>query len=141
MIDKQYTVEEAAQQLADTERIGREARRATRWFRIFVIAQATYALAFTLSIDVADVPYWKAFAPFALVTISIWMIAVRYRRSVPRNGFRNMGIALCTWFALYTLMFDPALQLVGASSPWWWVLAGVVAVAPILACVFASSRR
>ena len=117
------------------------ARRATRWFRVFVIAQAAYALAFTLSIDVFGVPYWKAFAPFALVTISIWMIALRYRRSVPRTGLRNMGIALCTWFAVYTLMFDPALQLVGASSPWWWVAAGVVAVSPVVLCVFASSRR
>jgi hypothetical protein len=52
-----------------------------------------------------------------------------------------MGIALATWFALYTLMFDPALQLFGLSSSWWWVLAGVVAVTPILACLLASSRR
>lgn len=102
---------------------------------------AAYALAFTVSIDVAGVGYWKAFAPFVLATLCIWMIAFRYRQSVPRHGLRNMGIAVATWFALYTLMLDPALQLFRLSSPWWWVLAGIIAVTPIVVCLFASSRR
>lgn len=76
-----------------------------------------------------------------MATISIWMIAFRYRQSVPRNGLRNMGIALATWFALYTLMLDPALQLFGLSSPWWWVAAGMIAITPMLACLLPSSRR
>lgn len=123
------------------ERASRDARRATRRFRAFVAMQAAYALAFTLSIDLAGVDYWKAFAPFMLVTLCLWMIAFQHRRTVPRHGLRNMGIAVATWFALHTLMFDPALQLFGLSSPWWWGLAGLVAVTPILACLFASSRR
>ncbi|GAA2101097.1 hypothetical protein GCM10009823_23770 [Brevibacterium salitolerans] len=108
---------------------------------MFVVMQAVYALAFTVSIDVAGVDYWKAFAPFLLVTMCIWMIALLHRQSAPRHGLRNMGIAVATWFALYTVMLDPALQLFGLSSPWWWVLAGVIAIGPIVACLFASSRR
>ncbi|WP_336662577.1 hypothetical protein [Leucobacter sp. USHLN154] len=124
-----------------SEKAARDARRATLWFRVFVSLQAAYTLAFTLSIDVAGVPYWQAFAPLVVATISIWMIAFRYRQSVPRNGLRNMGIALATWFALYTLMLDPALQLFGLSSPWWWVAAGMIAITPMLACLLPSSRR
>lgn len=111
------------------------------WFRVFVVMQAAYSLAFTVSIDVAGIDYWKVFAPFLLGTACIWMIALQHRRSAPRHALRSMGIAVATWFALYTLMLDPALQLFGLSSPWWWVLAGVVSVSPILACLFASSRR
>lgn len=141
MIENKVSVDDATRMVAVGEKAAQDARRATRWFRVFVIMQAAYALAFTLSIDVAGVDYWKAFAPFVLVTLCIWMIAFQHRRTVPRYGLRNMGIAVATWFVLYTLMFDPALQLFGLSSPWWWVLAGVVAVTPILACLFASSRR
>lgn len=40
-----------------SEKAARDARRATLWFRVFVSLQAAYTLAFTLSIDVAGVPY------------------------------------------------------------------------------------
>ena len=112
-----------------------------RWFRIFVTMQALYALAFTLSIDIVGVNYRKAFAPFVLTTMCIWMIAFRHQQSIPRHGLRNMGIAVATWFVLYTLMLDPALQLFEISSPWWWILAGIIAITPTLACLFASSHR
>lgn len=141
MPGKKFSVDDATRLVAAGEKAETDARRAVRWFRVFVTMQAAYALAFTVSIDVAGVDYWKAFAPFLLVTSCIWMIALQHRRSAPRHGLRNMGIAVATWFALYTLMLDPALQLFGASSPWWWVLAGMVSVTPILACVFANSRR
>jgi len=141
MSENKFSVEDATHLVAVGEKAAQDARRATRWFRVFVVMQAAYALAFTLSLDIAKVNYWKAFAPFLLVTLCIWMIAFRYRESIPRHGLRNMGIAVATWFALYTLMLDPALQLFGLSSPWWWVLAGVVSITPILACLFASSRR
>ena len=103
--------------------------------------QALYALAFTLSIDIVGVNYRKAFAPFVLTTMCIWMIAFRHQQSIPRHGLRNMGIAVATWFVLYTLMLDPALQLFEISSPWWWILAGIIAITPNLACLFASSHR
>lgn len=141
MPDKKFSVDDATRLVAAGEKAEADARRAVRWFRVFVVMQAVYALAFTVSIDVAGVDYWKAFAPFLLVTLCIWMIALQHRQSAPRHGLRNMGIAVATWFVLYTLMLDPALQLFGASSPWWWVLAGVIAISPILACLFASSRR
>lgn len=130
----------AAEQLAATTRIAGEAKRATRWFRWFAIVQALFALSFTLSVDVAGTPYWPAFLVLGLATGSLWFKAVLLRHSAPRYGLRNMGIAMATWFALYTLMLDPALQLFGLSSPWWWVLAGVIAASPIAACAFSSSR-
>ena len=141
MSENTFSVDDATRMVAVGEQAAQQAKRATRWFKVFVLLQAAYALAFTLSIDVAGVGYWKAFAPFVLATLCIWMIAFRYWRFVPRHGLRNMGIALATWFALYTLMLDPALQLFQLSSPWWWVLAGIIAVTPIVACLFASSRR
>ncbi|MFS0712535.1 hypothetical protein ABC195_01535 [Microbacterium sp. 2P01SA-2] len=141
MTQNHFAYDDAARMVAVGTKAEKDARRATRWFRIFVVAQAAYALAFTLSIDVAGVGYGKAFAPFLLATLCIWTIAFRYQRSVPRHGLRNMGIAVATWFALYTLMLDPAFQLLQLSSPWWWVLAGVVSISPILACLFRSSRR
>lgn len=141
MSENTFSVNDATRMVAVGEQASQHARRATRWFKVFVLLQAAYALAFTLSIDVAGVGYWKAFPPFVLVTLCIWLIAFLHRQSVPRHGLRNMGIAVATWFALYTLMLDPALQLFQLSSPWWWVFAGVIAVTPILACLFASSRR
>lgn len=141
MPDNQISADDATRLVAAGEKAGRDARRATRWFRAFIVLQAAYALAFTLSIDVASVDYWNAFAPFLLATVCIWMIALLHRQSAPHHGLRNMGIAVATWFALYTLMLDPALQLFMLSSPWWWVLAGVVSVSPILACLLTSSRR
>ena len=132
---------DATRMVAVGEQAAQYATRATRWFRAFVLLQAAFALAFTLSIDVTGVGYWRAFAPFALATLCIWMIAFLRRQSAPRNGLRNMGIAVATWFALYTLMLDPTLQLFQLSSPWWWVLAGIISVTPILACLFPSSRR
>lgn len=124
-----------------SERAEADALHAIRWFRVFVAAQAAYALAFTLSLDIAGVDYWVAFAPFALATTCIWFLAFQYRRAIPRHGLRNMGIAVAVWFTLYTLMLDPALQLFQLTSLWWWVLAGVVAISPMLACLFASSRQ
>lgn len=141
MSANQISANEARTMVIASEQAARNARRTTRWFRVFVAAQAAYALAFTLSIDVAGVPYWQACAPLAVATISIWMIAFRFRRSVPRNGLRNTGIALATWFSLYTLMLDPALQLFELSAPWWWVAAGIFAITPLLACLMPSSRR
>lgn len=141
MTDLHFSVDDAIARMAAGEEIAVKAHRATRWFKWFVFLQAAFALAFTLSIDVATVPYWNAFALWLLATLSLWSTASLHRRSAPRNGLRNMGTAVATWFALYTLMFDPALQLVGASSPWWWVLAGVIAISPILACFPASSRK
>lgn len=135
------SIEDATRMVAAGDQAAQNARRATRWFRAFVLLQAAYVLAFTLSIDVAGVGYWKAFAPFVLATLCIWTIALLHRQSVPRHGLRNMGIAVATWFALHTLMLDPALQLFQLSSPWWWVLAGIISVTPIVACLFASSRR
>lgn len=141
MTQNNFAYDDASRMVAVGTKAEKDARRATRWFRIFVVLQAAYALAFTLSIDVAGADYWKAFLPFVLASVCIWMIALRSERSAPRNGMRNMGIAVATWFALYTLMLDPALQLLQLSSPWWWVLAGVVSISPILACLFPSSRR
>lgn len=131
---------EAAERLDTTARIAGEAKRATRWFRWFAIMQALFALSFTLSVDVAGTPYWPAFLVLGLATGSLWFKAVLLRHSAPRYGLRNMGIAMATWFALYTLMLDPALQLFGLTCPWWWVLAGVIAASPIAACAFSSSR-
>lgn len=108
-----------------------------RWF---VVAQTFFSLSFTISLDVRHMPYWNAFVPMLLGTASIWMVAYLQRRSAPRHGLRNMGIAMATWFALYTLMLDPALRLVGATSSWWWALAGIIAASPILARLSASSR-
>ncbi|UBH07476.1 hypothetical protein K8P10_002987 [Leucobacter sp. Psy1] len=141
MTTNSIPLEDAETMVLSSTQAARKARRATRWFRVFIVLQAAYAFAFTLAIDVAEVPYWQAFAPLMVATISIWMIACLYRQTLPRYGLRNMGIAVATWFALYTLMFDPALQLLNMSSPWWWVLAGVVAITPMLACLFVSSRR
>jgi len=141
MSQHSISVDEARALIASDAKISAEARRAVRWFRWFVVVQAFFALSFTISLDVFHTPYWNAFAPMLLGTVSIWMAALLHRRSAPRDGLRNMGIAMATWFALYTLMLDPALQLVGATSSWWWALAGIVAVSPILACLSASSRR
>lgn len=140
MSQNRISVEDARALITSDVKISAEARRAVRWFRWFVVAQTFFALSFTISLDLLHVPYWNAFVPMALGTASIWMVAYLQRRSAPRYGLRNMGIAVATWFALYTLMLDPALQLVGATSSWWWALVGIVAASPILACLFASSR-
>ena len=141
MTQHHISADEARALIATNAKISIEARRAVRWFRWFVIVQAFFALSFTISLDVFHTPYWRAFAPMLLGTGSIWMTAFLHRRSAPRDGLRNMGIAVATWFVLYTWMLDPALQLVGATSSWWWALAGLIAVSPILACLSASSRR
>ncbi|WP_285026092.1 hypothetical protein [Plantibacter sp. ME-Dv--P-122b] len=141
MTQQHFPLDEAHVRLATNEKISSEARRAARWFPWFVIVQACFALSFTVSVDVFHTPYWSAFVPMLLGTASIWLVALLRRRSAPRDGIRNMEIAVVTWFVLYTWMLDPALQLVGATSSWWWVLAGVVAVSPILVCLSASSRR
>lgn len=141
MSQHNISFDEARLRLQTVEKVSTEARRAVRWFRCFVVVQAFFALSFTISLDVVGTSYWKAFLPMLLGTVSIWSTALLHRRSAPRHGLRNMGIAVATWFVLYTWMLDPALQLVGATSPVWWVLAGVVAVSPVLACLSASSRR
>jgi hypothetical protein len=141
MSQHHISFDEARARLESIGKVSTEARRAVRWFRWFVCVQAFFALSFTISLDVAGTPYWKAFAPMLLGTVSIWTAALLHRRSAPRHGLRNMGIAVVTWFVLYTWMLDPALQLVGAEWPGWWVLAGLVAVSPVLACLSASSRR
>ncbi|WP_030743086.1 hypothetical protein [Streptomyces sp. NRRL F-5135] len=141
MVHHHISADEAVACVAAGEKAGAEARRATRWFPAFVGLQAGFALAFTFAVDVFHVYYWTAFGLLSLGSVSIWTIALRNQVSAPRNGLRNMQIAVATWFALYTLMLDPALQLVGATRPWWWMLAGVIAVSPIVACLFASSRR
>ncbi|MFD6096208.1 hypothetical protein ACFVWN_11510 [Nocardiopsis flavescens] len=141
MSQNNFTFDDASSRVAEGRRIGARARRAALWFRWFVALQAAFALAFTLAIDVFRAPYWIAFALLLLASAFLWTTAFRHRLSAPRHGLRNTGIAVATWFALYTLMLDPSLQLVGASSPWWWVLAGTVAVSPIAACLWASSRR
>lgn len=141
MSTNRVSIEDAETVMLSGAQAAKRARRATLWFRLFIVLQAAYAFAFTLAIDVAEVPYWQAFAPLLVATISIWVVACLHRQTVPRYGLRNMGIAMATWFALYTLMFDPALQLLNVTSAWWWVLAGFVAITPILACLFVSSRR
>ncbi|MBM7088304.1 hypothetical protein G3I31_07720 [Streptomyces sp. SID9913] len=141
MTGNSIPVVEAAACLAAGDKAAAEARRATRWFPAFVVLQAGLALAFTCAVDVFHVSYWTAFALLVLGSGTAWTTALRHRVSAPRHGLRNAGIAVATWWTLYTLMLDPALQLVGATSPWWWVLAGLIAVSPIGACLFASSRR
>ncbi|MFD3683813.1 hypothetical protein ACFWTE_03175 [Nocardiopsis sp. NPDC058631] len=141
MAEKHFTYDDAASRVSTSQEVGARALRAVRWFRWFVALQTVFALAFTLSIDVFGAPYWIAFALLLLASAPVWATAYRHSLSAPRHGLRNTGIAVATWFALYTLMLDPALQLVGVSSPWWWVLAGTVAASPIAACLWASSRR
>ena len=141
MISRHTSARDAADLMASGERTARAARRVRRWFRVFVVLQSLNALAFTLSIDVAGVDYWRALAPFLLATSCLWLLAVMQRTALPRHGLRNMGIALASWFVLYFLMLDPAVQLLSLTSPWWRVVAGIVSVSPTLACWFASSRR
>lgn len=141
MTGNSISVVEAAACLAAGDKAAAEARRATRWFPAFVVAQAGLALGFTCAVDVFHLSYWPAFAVLVLGSVAVWTTALRHRVSAPRHGLSHVGIAVATWWTLYTLMLDPALQLVGATSPWWWALAGLIAVSPIGACLFASSRR
>lgn len=141
MVEKHIPLDEARSRLAANERINNDARRATRWFPIFVGLQAVLAFAFTTAIDVVGVPYWSVAGILLLASSCLWITAFRHQLSAPRHGLRNMGIAVATWFVLYTWMLDPALQLVGASSVWWWVAAGLVSISPMTACFFPGSRQ
>lgn len=141
MASHYFTHHDASVRLDALTEIGAQARRATRWFPWFVGLQGIACLAFTLVIDLTTAAWWTSAAILLLVSIPLWVVALRSRRSAPRHGMRNMGIAVMSWFVLHTLMLDPALQLIGASSPWWWVLIGMIAVSPIAACLLPSSRR
>ncbi|MBP2269156.1 hypothetical protein J3A64_004696 [Pseudarthrobacter sp. PvP004] len=126
--------------LSVTEGWGR-AQRAARWFKLFASEHFAVALGFTVALDVFRAPFWPAAAGFLILASALWIAALRNRVAAPRHGMRNMVIGLGVWFVLYFLMFDPALQLIGASSALWWLGAGVLASSPFAACAFPSSRR
>ncbi|MDF2826741.1 MAG: hypothetical protein K0R01_24 [Mycobacterium sp.] len=141
MIQNSITPEQARRQLGHAEEVAAQAHRATRWYPWLSVGHAVATLAYTIAIDVLDAPWWPATTVLVVVLALLWSAVARNHQAAPRHWARDMGIALTTWAVLYFVMLDPALQLVGAASPAWWVLAGVVAASPFAACAFASARR
>ena len=141
MNENKASVRDAATCLAAGEAAAIQARRVTRWFKVFAWLHAGAAFAFTLAVDVFEAPFWPAAGSLVVFFSMLWGVALRNRVAAPRYGMRNVGIAFATWFVVYFVMLDPALQLFGAVSSAWWVGAGIIAASPFAACAFPSSRQ